>query len=315
MPRASLRQIRFPGDVIVRVMVNGAPLYFDVEGAELVPDGGSLRKKPTLLLLHGGPGFDHASFKPAFAGLSADAQVIYLDHRGQGRSGGSNPATWTLAQWADDVKGFCDALEIEKPFVLGNSFGGFVAMEYMRRHPGHARGVILSSTAARMQLDLIVKAFARRGGPDIGKAADDFWSDITADKVLPYAAQVMPYYTVKAPMDGPGRARSIVKAEVLEHFSGKGGEMWRMDFRDSLPRVTDRVLVLCGDQDPITPWECSEEIIGLLPRETSRLHRFPHCGHGTFRDDPDGTFALIRQFMGVGSTDEAGQGAPINAPV
>lgn len=299
-------------------MVNGVPLYFDVEGAELVPDGGSLRKKPTLLLLHGGPGFDHASFKPAFGVLAPHAQVIYLDHRGQGRSGGSDPATWTLAQWADDVKGFCDALEIEKPFVLGNSFGGFVAMEYLRRHPGHAAGVILSSTAARMQLDLIVKAFARRGGPAIGQAADDFWSDVKADRVLSYAAQVMPFYTVKSPMDGPGRARSIMRPEVLEHFSGKGGEMWDMDFRDSLPRAASPVLVLCGDQDPITPWECSEEIIALLPKATSRLHRFPHCGHGTFRDDPDATFALIRQFMEVGAAADSANalsGVPINTPV
>ncbi|MFV3131869.1 alpha/beta fold hydrolase [Niveispirillum sp. KHB5.9] len=283
----------------MRVMVNGVPLYFDVEGAELVPDGGTLRKKPTLLLLHGGPGFDHASFKPAFAGLSDYAQVIYLDHRGQGRSGGEERSLWTLAQWADDVKAFCDALGIEKPFVLGNSFGGFVAMEYMRRHPGHAAGIILSSTAARMRLDLIVQAFERRGGPAIGRAAEEFWSDITADKVTDYAAKVMPVYTVKAPLDGPGRARSIVKPEVLEHFSGRDGEMWGMDYRDSLPNAASPVLVLCGDQDPITPWECSEEIIALLPKATSELHRFPDCGHGTFRDDPTGTFDLIRQFMGV----------------
>ena len=50
------------------VQVNGVRLYFDVEGAGLVPDGAGLREKPTLVLLHGGPGFDHALFKPAFSG-------------------------------------------------------------------------------------------------------------------------------------------------------------------------------------------------------------------------------------------------------
>lgn len=283
----------------MRVTVNGAPLYFDVEGAELVPDGSTLRQRPTLLLLHGGPGFDHASFKPAFAAMAQHAQVIYLDQRGQGRSGGRDPDTWTLAQWADDVKGFCDALEIEKPFVLGNSFGGFVAMEYMRRHPGHAAGIVLSSTAARMDLDRIVTGFSRRGGGAIGEAARAFWSNVRADRLMDYTAQVMPYYTVKAPLDGPGRARSILRPDVLEHFSGLSGEMWRMDFRDSLPGAACPVLVLCGDQDPITPWECSEEIIDLLPAASSRLHRFAQCGHGTFRDDPDATFALIGQFMAV----------------
>ena len=52
----------------MRVLVNGVQLFFDVEGASLVPDGPSMREKPTLLLLlHGGPGFDHSIYKPAYS--------------------------------------------------------------------------------------------------------------------------------------------------------------------------------------------------------------------------------------------------------
>ena len=47
------------------VTVNGARLFFDVEGLGLVPDGPRMREKPTLVLLHGGPGFDHTVYKPA----------------------------------------------------------------------------------------------------------------------------------------------------------------------------------------------------------------------------------------------------------
>ena len=68
------------------VEINGAKLFFDVEGASLVPDGPRMRAKPTLLLLHGGPGFDHTLYKPAFSALANVAQIIYLDHRGNGRS-------------------------------------------------------------------------------------------------------------------------------------------------------------------------------------------------------------------------------------
>jgi pimeloyl-ACP methyl ester carboxylesterase len=45
-----------------------------------------MRQVPTLLLLHGGPGFDHSGFKPAFAEMATVAQVVYLDLRGNGRS-------------------------------------------------------------------------------------------------------------------------------------------------------------------------------------------------------------------------------------
>ena len=51
----------------MHVSVNGVRLFFDVEGAKLVPDGPVMREKPTLLLLHGGPGFDHSIYKPAYS--------------------------------------------------------------------------------------------------------------------------------------------------------------------------------------------------------------------------------------------------------
>src|SRR6266568_591779 len=106
------------------VHVNGAKLYFDVEGAGLVPDGATMRQKPTLVLLHGGPGFDHSSYKPHFAQLADITQVVFLDHRGNGRSESGPRELWTLAQWGDDVHAFCEALGIEHPIVLGASFGG-----------------------------------------------------------------------------------------------------------------------------------------------------------------------------------------------
>src|SRR5262245_11612531 len=97
----------------MRVLVNGVRLFFDVEGASLVPSGPSIREKPTLLLLHGGPGFDHSIYKPAYSALADCSQVIYLDHRGNGRSDRGPKEAWTLAQWGDDVRTFCDVLGIE----------------------------------------------------------------------------------------------------------------------------------------------------------------------------------------------------------
>ena len=56
---------------------DGVRLWFDVEGAGLVPDGEVMRERPTLLLLHGGPGMDHSSFKPAFSQLADVCQIVY----------------------------------------------------------------------------------------------------------------------------------------------------------------------------------------------------------------------------------------------
>src|SRR5262249_25565699 len=102
------------------VQVNGARLFFDTVGSKFVVDGERMIEQPSLIVMHGGPGFDHSTLRPYFDRFADTHQVIYIDHRGNGRSGGDK-ATWTLAQWGDDVKALCDALGIQKPVVYGNS--------------------------------------------------------------------------------------------------------------------------------------------------------------------------------------------------
>jgi pimeloyl-ACP methyl ester carboxylesterase len=70
----------------MHVSVNGVRLFFDVEGAKFVPDGPVMREKPVLLMLHGGPGADHSIYRPAYSALADIVQIVYLDHRGNGRS-------------------------------------------------------------------------------------------------------------------------------------------------------------------------------------------------------------------------------------
>ena len=78
------------------VDVNGTRLWFDVDGLSLVPSGRELRQRPTVVLLHGGPGsFDHSYFRPHFAPLAEVAQVVYLDLPGHGRSEWGDPADWS----------------------------------------------------------------------------------------------------------------------------------------------------------------------------------------------------------------------------
>ncbi|HEY1703389.1 MAG TPA: alpha/beta hydrolase [Trebonia sp.] len=155
----------------MRVAVDGVKLYFDVEGCSLAAQGKAMVQRPVLVLLHGGPGADHSFFKPEFSALADAAQVIYLDQRGSGRSGRGDPSGWTWSRWADDVAGFCDALEIESPLLIGTSSGGRVAVECAARHPGLARGLVLDSTLFESGLDESLEVFERRGGPAAREAA------------------------------------------------------------------------------------------------------------------------------------------------
>lgn len=283
----------------MHVAVDGARLYVDIEGSALVPDGAAMREKPTLLLLHGGPGFDHTGFKPAFSALSDVAQVVYYDHRGNGRSTGDDPSEWNLARWGDDVKALCDALGIVKPIVCGQSFGGFVALSYATRHPGHAGKLVLMSTAARVAFDAIYETFERLGGPEIRQVAEAYWSRPTPEGRARYIATCVPFYRRRAGTS-EAFARAIMRAEVAVHFNGPANEHGRFDFREGLGRIACPVLVMAGEDDPIAPIVFSEAIAAALPPERMRFERFAGCRHILHEDDPERTFAVLRDFIAAG---------------
>ena len=96
-----------------------------------------------------------------------------MDHRGNGRSDTGPKEAWTLAQWGDDVRPFCEVLGIERPIVLGASFGGKVAVAYTTRHPAHPAKLILIITEAAggTHKERRVAMFEKLGGPEVGAMA------------------------------------------------------------------------------------------------------------------------------------------------
>jgi proline iminopeptidase len=278
----------------MRVQVGDVKLWFDVEGSGLVPDGPEMRERPTLLLLHGGPGFDHSLFKPGYGQLADVAQVVYLDHRGNGRSDRGDPSEWRLDVWADDVRGFCDALEIEHPIVLGWSFGGMVAMEYAARHPDHPAKLILQSTAAQMKIDRITEGFRRVGGDEAAEVARAFWTgDGGADSMLAYATTCLPLYS-PTPMDPAAQTRVQMNVELL---MDPGSIMRDMNLLPGLANVACPTLVIGGEDDPICPIEGMQDIVDALPTEHVRFERIPKAGHTANVDDPERFFGLVRDFV------------------
>jgi len=279
------------------ITVHGQRLFFDIVGEQLRIDGPRLVEKPTLIAMHGGPGFDHQRLRPDMDALADVAQILYLDHRGNGRSMPSDPATWTLAQWGDDVRAVCDQLGISRPIVFGNSFGGLVAMSYMIRHPGHPAGVILSSSGAWYDFDLIFDAFERRGGRPARIAAENFWRRQTPQDQAEYHRVCSPLYSTRPAADPHQAGRTILNPAMSRHFLQPGGELHRMDLRPALQSVDCPVLVIAGREDPITPPEFSSEIAAHLPAHNTALHLFDDCGHGPFRDAPDQVWSVVREWI------------------
>lgn len=280
--------------------VNGARLFFDVEGASLVPDGPNMREKPTVILVHGGPGADHTIHKPYFSQLSDIAQVVYYDHRGNGRSDACDSSTWNLAQWGDDLAGLCDVLGVEKPIVIGTSFGGFVAQSYATRHPGHASRLALISTAARVDFPIIYQAFERLGGPEFRKIAETYWEEPTPERRAKYRDHCVPYYQFNQSGAPEWASRVLWNNDTAIWFNGPQNEHGRMDFRAALSKIDCPTLVMAGEDDPIMPPRFSEVIVESLPDELTTFRRYANCGHGVVGDKPAEALKELREFIEAG---------------
>ena len=272
----------------------GVRLFVDIEGAAVVPDGAQMRDKPTLLLLHGGPGYDHSGFKPLFSRLADTAQIVYFDHRGHGRSDRRPASEWTLDIFADDVVRLCDALGITKPIVLGQSFGGFVAQRYIARHPAHPGKVILSSTTHHMGLARKLAMFDKLGGAEARATAEAFWTQPNERTWADYNRVCKRFYNT-TPQDEDAAQRTIFNTNIL--FASAGGEQRTMNLLPGLARALCPVLVMAGDADPVTPIEDTEDIVAALPPQWVQFERFANVGHGAWRDDPDAAFAVLRRFI------------------
>lgn len=276
----------------MRIDIGGTKLFVDVDGMGLVPDGETMVERPTLILLHGGPGMDHSIFKAStLTGLTDVAQVVFYDHRGQGRSDKASPQEWTLDTWADDVVRLCDALGVTRPIVYGASFGGMVAQRYIARHPEHPAKVVLACTSARLDIGIIEAAFAKVGGPEAASVARRFWEG-DASALGDYFEVCMPLYSV-ASRDPAIVARTVMNLEVLQHF--QAGEQHTMDLRAGLAAARCPVLVLGGDLDPITPLATNEEVAASLPADHVRFVRLVGASHMEVAGDA--STDLVRSFM------------------
>jgi proline iminopeptidase len=283
---------------LMRLAVNGTTLWFDVEGAALVPDGTTMRERPIVLALHGGPGLDHAYFKPFLTPLATVSQLIYLDLRGQGRSGQTPLETCTVEQMADDTAAFCRVLGLEHPVVLGHSFGGAVALTLALRHPDLAGRLVLVDTTACWSADhtealALLEAWH---GPAVRAAARSMEGDTSAEAEADFDRLVFPTYVWDPALRDPVMAavgRSGYVPALAHHYWDRLADAY--DLRARLGEIRWPTLVVVGERDWRTPPSASQAIAAGIPG--AELVVLPGVAHFPFAEAPEAFTATVGQFV------------------
>jgi proline iminopeptidase len=281
--------------------LNGTRLFFDIKGSGFAIDAGRLTAKPTIVVLHGGLGFDHAYLTPDLSRLSDVAQILFVDLRGQGRSDRVDLDTCSLEQMADDVVALCRNLGIETPVILGHSAGGFVALHLALRFPGFAGGFILcnsSPTTASLDDDDGSQApslASRASAESLAAAGRIFSGEITSETISLFFKDVAPYYAAPANMDRVPQLLDLCIPDIamMRHFMHRIAPSY--DLRSRLGEVAAPVLILSGQFDWVCPPRASRFMARAL--QQARLVEFEASGHFPFMEEPAKFDAVVRAFI------------------
>jgi 2-hydroxymuconate-semialdehyde hydrolase len=243
-----------------------------------------------LLLIHGsGPGVTAwANWRGIIPQLAQTRRVIAPDMLGFGYSERPADAQYSQQRWVAHAIGVLDALGVERADIVGNSFGGGLALALAIRHPERVRRLVLMGSVG-VSFPLTAGLDAAWGyTPSLAnmrRLLDLFaWDrNLVNDELaeLRYQASIRPGFQESfAAMFPPPRQNGIDDLASRE-----------ADIR-ALPHET---LVIHGREDRIIPLEASLRLAGLIPN--SQLHVFGHCGHWTQIEHAHRFARLVEDFL------------------
>jgi 3-oxoadipate enol-lactonase len=256
---------------MVRLFANGTV------NAEEVGDG------PPLFLLHSLLS-DRASFDAITPKLSQSFRVIVPELPGFGRSravGGS------LADVADRMaEAVKDGAGGDEATVLGNGYGGFVALQMAIRHPKIATKLILADCGA---------AFSEAGREAFrNMAAASKAKGLSAITDVAMRRLFAPEFQEQHPDLMRDRREAFLRTDV-DVFRAACAALAELDLRPQLSQVKLPVLVLVGEHDEATPPPMSCELAAGLPN--ARLTIIPGCAHVPQLQSPEVFLDVIGDFL------------------
>lgn len=238
---------------------------------------------PVLLLIHGFSQ-SYMSFHAQLRDLDLNTQfrLIALDLRGHGGSGKPwvREAYAGHRPWASDIRQVVEFLKLDKPVIVGWSFGGYVAMDYIREYGASAvAGLVLTGSHGGL--------IARRDGPRAKHEGD-------LDAAISNAREFMKLMSAK-PVSDDMFDRGTYAHVMMPAYVRNAMAEKRLDNTDMLESLAVRTLVFLGDQDASLPVAHTREILEANHHITTKI--LPGVGHSAFIEDANTFNRELAQFV------------------
>ena len=260
------------------VEVAGRQVHYDDTGGD----------RPALVLLQGFMA-SRPIWKWQIEAFAPRYRVITIDNRDAGESD-PEPATYTVADMADDVAGLLDALKIARASVLGHSMGGYIALAFAERHPERLDKLILVSTSA------LAGGALGRPAPTYNR---DRWIDDPFERTFQrYGAMTGPGYFDSRPEQLTAIAELARGNRMTFEAMARQSDSAFMshDARSALPNISAPTLVIHGTVDPTIPLSAGRRMAEAIPG--ARLVEFADVGHLPHLERTEEFNRIVLDFLG-----------------
>ena len=240
---------------------------------------------PPLVMLHGAPS-DSRTWQWMIPDLARDHTVVAWDAPGFGESSDIDDG-WRAPEFANTLAAFVAALSLERPHVVGHSFGTMVALSLFRFHPAVPVSLVLVGGYAGWAGSLPPDEVARRlqmflGMAELGDAFDP--------KSYPGL------FSELIPTDRDQALTTMMRDNVRPATIRAAGHIGaETDLRPVLPTIDIPTLVLHGAADARSPLANAEALHAAIP--ASQLVVLPKLGHACVVEDPEACSTEIRRFV------------------
>jgi proline iminopeptidase len=278
-----------------KVPLRDVSLYVDVVG-----------QGEPLVLMHGGPSADLWTMG-GFRRCADQHTLVFYDHRCNGRSVGVPVSSMTWENLTADADALRACLGFDTWAVLGHSFGGHVALEYVLRYPERVSRLVLLDTGAHSgwARDNAPRVLAQRGysPAKVELVRRWFHGEFTPREYLPIFWRISGAYVhgsgwrfmARALAEGAWRSR--VRPEALIHCGRQLCDGWSVT--DRLGEIAAPTLVMAGREDFVFPPECQQELAAGIPH--SQLAIIDAAGHSPQDEQPHQVISALRTFLATTS--------------
>jgi proline-specific peptidase len=273
------------------IRINNAQLYYKAMG-----------QGEPIIVVHGGPGFDHIHMLP-FGELASDYKVVFYDQRATGNSTGSvDSNSITVDNFVEDLEGLRKGLKLGKINVIGHSWGAALAAFYGIKYPRNLKTLILLGAGASSEyLDQYFKNIQNNTTPEDSLtlkhiAQSQAFKEKQVEAVQNYfRIAVKPLFHnqhLAEKLDLTLGKKTVKNQSQVNQLLFE--ETRNFNIYDELSIIKCPTLIVHGDSDPL-PDEAPLKIHQHISQ--SKFVTLKQAGHFMFIESPDELFSTIRSFL------------------